>query len=1098
MRKFYLILLSLCAVCTLMAQNNVAGYTYWFNAESDQAITQSISSTQNVNLNLEIDARSLSSGLHQLNILVFDNQGKYSPPVSSFFFKGKTSTNKDNQIIGYRYWFDNEISFKEIELTPNADNYFFASIDMSKLKKGIHLLHMQTIDNRGLFSPTISRFVVGSQSKTIQKIAYWFNDEIDNLTTQLVSEANTVEFKSSLETGHLKNGINIFHMYAIDDRGQTSITVSKFFYKQNGSTGAANQIESLMYWFDDNIDSIQEVRVNANEKLEFVELMDLNSLSRGLHRVNCYTVDTRGMISTPISSFIFKNGDTTSMFPDNLIIAYEYWLDDNFENRTSIELNTPLNPMNLNIQPDFKDISQENHVFNFRTMDSRGMWSIVSSDIFYRDSIKMIGAERTEICDKTILQFSNLLAELNYKFEWNFGDGAISESALPEHYFAKAGEYLVQLKATNLSTSIDTIFRMMVKVNPSFEMIMNKNIQVGSVFEWRGKVYQEEGTYFDSFISSTGCDSVYVLNLSMSDSLYSYPKDMLLSGNTIPENAGIGYLIGSVSTIDNDPDEKFTYLIINTDTVNKPFYLEGDKLFSNKVFNFEDLNDLKVLIQVSDQFGYTLQKEFNIFVSNVNEQPYELTLSDTLISESAAKNEIIGRFEVLDPDIGDQIKFSLVAGTNDNAAFVLDGNKLLNKVLFNYEVKSSYVIQVEASDLGGLKLKRTFTIRITDENEVPGELTLSGYKIAENKPSMEYIGKFSASDPDGDALTYSFALGEGDEDNLSFIISNDSLYSADSYDYELKNIYFIRVKASDEGGLSYSRSFTIQITDIQDNTSIWNISLSPNSIEENLKEGAVIGNLSTEGGFGMERNFRFVIGDGDLDNSRFIIRGDTLVANEIFNFEKRSIYFTRIEATDESGLGMSKLMFVLINDINENPYAMYMNNSEVFEMQAIGTYVSDLITFDEDLDEQHIYSLAEGDGDTDNSYFMVRNDSLLTAAVLRYRDKTQYSIRLRTTDKEGASYSMKTIIHLNELVGTEDHSSDQINAWFNRDNLIIKAPGKTGSRIELYDIAGHKLLDEILYESSGSYHIGQISQGVYILQLIENGEVVWQRAMQKR
>ena len=37
----------------------------------------------------------------------------------------------------------------------------------------------------------------------------------------------------------------------------------------------------------------------------------------------------------------------------------------------------------------------------------------------------------------------------------------------------------------------------------------------GTPYEWHGEEYVEEGTYYDRYVASTGCDSVYVLYLTV-------------------------------------------------------------------------------------------------------------------------------------------------------------------------------------------------------------------------------------------------------------------------------------------------------------------------------------------------------------------------------------------------------------------------------------------------------------------------------------------------------------------------------------------------------------------------------------------------------
>jgi hypothetical protein len=60
----------------------------------------------------------------------------------------------------------------------------------------------------------------------------------------------------------------------------------------------------------------------------------------------------------------------------------------------------------------------------------------------------------------------------------------------------------------------DSIFILILTVNPSYEFTENIDICPFETFHWRGNIYNAPGTYYDSFFTQHGCDSVYVLHLA--------------------------------------------------------------------------------------------------------------------------------------------------------------------------------------------------------------------------------------------------------------------------------------------------------------------------------------------------------------------------------------------------------------------------------------------------------------------------------------------------------------------------------------------------------------------------------------------------------
>jgi hypothetical protein len=111
-------------------------------------------------------------------------------------------------------------------------------------------------------------------------------------------------------------------------------------------------------------------------------------------------------------------------------------------------------------------------------------------------------------------------------------------------------------------------------------------------------------------------------------------------------------------------------------------------------------------------------------------------------------------------------------------------------------------------------------VNIANVNETPTNLTLSNSSIAENSAIATVIGNLSSTDPDtGNTFTYSLVTGIGSTDNSLFTIQNNQLKSNTSLNFETKNSYSIRVKTTDQGGLSFEKPLTINITDVNENLS---------------------------------------------------------------------------------------------------------------------------------------------------------------------------------------------------------------------------------------------------------------------------------------
>ncbi|MEH1863566.1 MAG: SdiA-regulated domain-containing protein [Nostoc sp.] len=102
-------------------------------------------------------------------------------------------------------------------------------------------------------------------------------------------------------------------------------------------------------------------------------------------------------------------------------------------------------------------------------------------------------------------------------------------------------------------------------------------------------------------------------------------------------------------------------------------------------------------------------------------------------------------------------------------------------------------------------------------NDAPTAIALSATNVNENVAANTVIGTFSTTDPDtGNTFTYSLVSGTGDTDNAAFAITNNTLKINASPDFETKSAYSIRVRSTDNGGLSVDKVLTIQVNDVNE------------------------------------------------------------------------------------------------------------------------------------------------------------------------------------------------------------------------------------------------------------------------------------------
>lgn len=102
-------------------------------------------------------------------------------------------------------------------------------------------------------------------------------------------------------------------------------------------------------------------------------------------------------------------------------------------------------------------------------------------------------------------------------------------------------------------------------------------------------------------------------------------------------------------------------------------------------------------------------------------------------------------------------------------------------------------------------------------NHAPTNIALSSNVVLENEPVSTWVGTFDALDPDaGDAFAFSLVAGAGSADNAKFEVVGADLYTLDSFNFEVRSNYSIRVQAEDQGLLATQKVFQIAVLDVNE------------------------------------------------------------------------------------------------------------------------------------------------------------------------------------------------------------------------------------------------------------------------------------------
>ncbi|WP_017655813.1 DUF4114 domain-containing protein [Fortiea contorta] len=304
------------------------------------------------------------------------------------------------------------------------------------------------------------------------------------------------------------------------------------------------------------------------------------------------------------------------------------------------------------------------------------------------------------------------------------------------------------------------------------------------------------------------------------------PTNSALSAISINENVAAGTVIASFNTTDSDVGNTFIYSLVagSGDTDNAAFTIDGDQLKINASPNFEAKLSYSIRVRTTDNDGLTFEKPLTITVKDINETPtnlvfntiYNFNSTDKSLTGSIAFNQGTTADQQVTIAEGLKVNFTYNGKTytqvNDGQALLL--TNLLGEIadlgLGLQFVADGFTINADNFVAGNKAQNITYT-RV----QAPTNSALSAISINENVAAGTVIASFNTTDPDvGNIFTYSLVAGSGDTDNAAFTIDGDQLKINSSPNFEAKPSYSIRVKTTDQGGLSFDKSLTVNVNNI--------------------------------------------------------------------------------------------------------------------------------------------------------------------------------------------------------------------------------------------------------------------------------------------
>ena len=480
----------------------------------------------------------------------------------------------------------------------------------------------------------------------------------------------------------------------------------------------------------------------------------------------------------------------------------------------------------------------------------------------------------------------------------------------------------------------------------------------------------------------------------------------IISANTLKANEGAN---SSYTLIAKDDNATFS-IIENPSNL---FSLSGT---NNTVLNFNGTNTdfesntksytVKVKATTGDGDDKNAEQTITVNLSNLNDEtPTAITLTGNLnITENTTANTDLGTLSATDADAGDTFTYTLE--NNSAAYFTIDGNTLKLAKTVDYETTKNLNITVRVTDANSHTFSKNFTFDIDDINdETPSDVTLTGsLTIAENTTDNTNLGTLSATDADeGDTFTYTLVNNSA----AYFAIDGNTLKLAKTVDYETTKNLNITVRVTDANSHTFDKTFTFNITDVNDENPS-DITLTGSlTIIGNTAANTDLGTLST---IDADEGDTFTYTLENNSAAYFAIDGNTLKLAKTVDYETTKRLIVTVRVTDANSHTFSKNFTFTITDPNSNnnsPTDIILSignstdNHTIAENTAANTNLGTLSTTDADMGDTFTYTLINNS----EAYFSINGNMLQLAKTVDYETTKNLSITVKVTDANSHIFS---------------------------------------------------------------------------------------------
>ena len=496
------------------------------------------------------------------------------------------------------------------------------------------------------------------------------------------------------------------------------------------------------------------------------------------------------------------------------------------------------------------------------------------------------------------------------------------------------------------------------------------------------------------------------------------------------------------------------------------------------------------------------EMELTVIVDDFNDHApvFQLRTSMVTIKEDILIGSEVASFYATDADQGSnaEVRYNVAAG-NANGTFEMDPlvGVLSTMKSLDRETIPDYTLVIRASDLGMPQLysEETLKIILSDVNDNAPTFPRASYSanVYENQVQANVITVVAADDDEGSDGLVTYQIIYGNEGGV-FTMNRHSgqIGVRAALDRETQAEYSLRIRAKDGGTppLVGETDVTIKVTDVNDNSPVFQPNVLKAAVKENLPAGTPVAQVSAT----------------DVDHgSNARISYSLLVTLDLFTIDANSGEITTTASLDRERTPSYELvilavdggiprregnatLFIAVEDANDSgpKFALKQYSATIIPGAPPGSFIIMASAKDDDIgpNAESVYTVSG----LPSVFHIAPSSGIITVAQTVPTSPSSYSFTVKATNVNAAQWFDTTIVRifaepgsypvfqhfdLNLTVSETTPLGTKlvtVNATGHTSYFI--AAGNVGEVFEIGKVNGElKIVKHLDYERQSSYHV---------------------------